>query len=85
MLLFRRCSPQFNQMQLGWKIWIIYLMLADILASVGMWQQKRWGVALFLVIASSQLIAYLWFKEYFGDQSFLIGFHIVTGSLRSEK
>lgn len=47
-------------------------------AANGLWKQKRWGIALFLGIACSQLIAHLLLSDYFGSQQFLIGFHGVS-------
>ncbi|RYZ77465.1 MAG: hypothetical protein EOP05_01690 [Proteobacteria bacterium] len=61
-----------------WKVWIGYLLVADTAAAIGLWRGKPWGVNLFLLIAVSQLIAYLSFKSIFGDQQFLVIFHFVT-------
>jgi hypothetical protein len=68
----------FGDMVLGWKLWTVGLMLADMAASIGLWGQKNWGIILFLVIACSQLLAYIGFRSYFGDQLFLIGFHALS-------
>lgn len=69
---------KFSNMDTGWKIWIAYLCIADLIASIGLWKHKTWGVVSFFVIAISQLIAYLGFIEKFGRQDFLVGFHILT-------
>ena len=69
---------KFSEMGSVWKIWIIYLAMADLLASIGLWRGTRWGVILFIIIAVSQLVAYSVFQSFFGEQSFLIVFHIVT-------
>lgn len=68
----------FSLMSDVWKMWTIYLLFADLFASVLLWKNHRLGIQLFGIISISQLIAYLGFKEYFGDQTFLIIFHSVT-------
>ena len=69
---------QFSQMDSVWKAWIIFLFIADLIAAVGLWKRARWGIGTFLLVASAQLIAYLGFRRFFGDQWFLVGFHAVT-------
>lgn len=69
---------QFSQMPTIWKIWIVYLTIFDLTASVGLWQQKNWGIFLFAIVALSQLVAYLGFMDYFGAQYPLIGFHLIS-------
>lgn len=68
----------FQTMSMGWKVWIVYLLIADLLAAIGLWLQKPWGVGLFLFIAISQLAAYIGYKDFFGDQTELIAFHLTT-------
>lgn len=68
----------FTDMDMIWKIWILYLLVFDLIASVGLWLQKKWGKYAFLFIAATQLVAYSIFKEQFGDQNILIYFHILT-------
>jgi hypothetical protein len=72
---------EFSQMNMVWKSWILYLLAFDSAASVGLWLQKNWGIALFIGIAISQLVAYVAFKSIFGEQTFLIIFHILTLSI----
>lgn len=69
---------KFSEMPFGWKTWIIYLGLLDLFVAIGLWHQHIIGVVLFFVVASSQLIAYVGFKEYFGGQGSLIFFHLMT-------
>ncbi len=69
---------KFSEMSSVWQAWIIYLMIFDILAAIGLWQQKKWGISLFLLIAISQLIAYICFSNVFGRQYSLIAIHVVT-------
>lgn len=69
---------KFEELSLIWKIWIIYLMIFDVVAAMGLWQLKKWGVRLFLMVAASQLVAYIGFTNHFGQQTFLIVFHVVT-------
>lgn len=69
---------KFSEMSYVWQVWIVYLMVFDILAAIGLWQQKKWGISLFLLIAISQLIAYICFSNVFGRQNILIAIHIAT-------
>jgi hypothetical protein len=62
----------------GWKAWILYLLVFDLIAAIGLWLGRTWGIATFVLIALSQLVAYLGFPAYFGKQTFLIAFHLVT-------
>jgi hypothetical protein len=68
----------FSEMDFVWKSWIVYLFIFDLVASVGLWMGKRWGIATLILVAISQLIAYLWYRSFFGDQVFLVTFHILT-------
>lgn len=69
---------RFSEMSPQWKVWTAYLLIADVIAAIGLWRQATWGIAAFLVISLSQLVAYLGFRSIFGDQTFLIFFHLVT-------
>ncbi|MBS1968828.1 MAG: hypothetical protein JSU04_00885 [Bdellovibrionales bacterium] len=69
---------KFSELSTGWKFWIIYLGLMDLAAAVGLWFQHTGGIVLFLIVAISQLIAYIGFRNYFGDQISLIYFHLGT-------
>lgn len=71
----------FQNMSLTWKSWTIYLLCADFFAAIGLWFRTKWGISLFFIIATSQLIAYVEFPQIFGNQMFLIGFHIISLSL----
>lgn len=44
-------------------------------SAVGLFLRKIWGEILFFAIAVIQLIAYTKFKDFFGEQGFLVGFH----------
>mgnify|MGYP007118530614 CR=1 FL=1 len=69
---------QFSQMSLIWQIWIVYLMIFDFLASVGLWLARAWGVFIFVTIATSQLVAYIFFQNIFGSQMPLVFFHFAS-------
>jgi len=69
---------EFSQMNSIWKLWILFLLLFDSVAAPGLWFGKTWGVLIFLMIAILQLIAYVGFRSIFGQQTFLVVFHIVT-------
>lgn len=61
-----------------WKIWIAGLLVADTLAAIGLWRRKRWGAALFVLIAVAQLLVYGPLCKSCSRQRFLIYFHAVT-------
>lgn len=67
----------FSEMDLIWKSWILFLLIFDLLASIGLFLRKPWGDFLFILIAMTQLIAYIGFSSFFGEQGFLIVFHII--------
>lgn len=69
---------KFSELSDTWKYWIVYLLIFDVLAAVGLWQRKQWGIGLFLMVAISQLIAYTAFVETFGHQYFLLPFHVLS-------
>lgn len=69
---------KFSELSDTWKYWIVYLLIFDFIAAVGLWQRKSWGTGLFLLIACSQLIAYVGFSETFGHQYFLVSLHLIT-------
>ncbi|MDG0815144.1 DUF6163 family protein [Bdellovibrio svalbardensis] len=71
----------YSSMSWGWKVWIIYLLIFDSVASLGLFMKRPWGDYAFLLVALSQLIAYAGFSHYFGDQGVLIKFHIITLSI----
>ena len=61
-----------------WTIWIWFLLVGDLSAAIGLWKLKSWGIYLFLMIASFQLVAYVGFPSTFGSQRELIAFHLVS-------
>ena len=65
----------FLELDFIWKSWIIFLLVFDLAASIGLFLKKWWGDVIFIIIALSQLIAYLKFYDQFGRQEFLIFFH----------
>ncbi|HEY8271434.1 MAG TPA: AbiV family abortive infection protein [Pseudobdellovibrionaceae bacterium] len=69
---------RFSEMDSIWKTWILFLAAADLAAAVGLWRGKRFGEILFVLVAVCQLFAYLCFKSFFGNQTFLVIFHFVT-------
>lgn len=68
----------FTDMNLTWKAWIVFLTIGDFIAAVGLWLLKPWGIIAFQMIAISQLVAYLGFKDTFGGQTALVVFHVMT-------
>lgn len=71
----------FSEMDLIWKSWILFLMTFDLLASIGLFLKKLWGELFFILIAVAQLIAYIGFPSFFGEQGFLIYFHVICLSI----
>ncbi len=61
-----------------WKIWIVFLLVADTFVASTLWKERVVGEYVFLLIASIQLVLYNSFVSYFGDQTVLIIFHVVT-------
>lgn len=71
----------FSEMNTIWKTWIIYLAVADSIVSVGLWKNKQYGEVSFLIVTTTQLIAFGLFQNVFGTQNFLITFHLLTMSI----
>jgi hypothetical protein len=69
---------KFSDMDYLWQSWIIFLIVGDLIAAIGLWRPHCVGVITFQVIALSQLIAYTVYRDVFGEQYFLIVFHVVT-------
>ncbi len=69
---------RFSEMGTTWRIWILYLLVFDLIAAIGLWLGRRWGKAFFISVAVSQLIAYIGYPEEFGEQPLLIAFHAVA-------
>lgn len=67
----------FSEMDLIWKSWILFLLIFDFLASIGLFLKKLWGELFFITVAVVQLIAYMGFSSFFGEQGFLIYFHLI--------
>lgn len=67
----------FSEIDFLWKSWILFLLIFDLIASAGLILKKFWGEIAFIMVALAQLTAYLGFSSVFGEQSFLIIFHIV--------
>ena len=66
---------QFSSMDTVWKTWIIFLLVLDLVASIGLFRKRIWGEIAFFVVALAQLVAYTKFTTIFGEQEFLIVFH----------
>jgi len=69
---------EFSKMNPTWKVWTIFLLISDCVVATGLWNKKLFGIYGFLTIATSQILIYSFFKDTFGDQSFLIIFHVLT-------
>jgi hypothetical protein len=69
---------KFSLMNTTWRVWIVYLAVFDFIAAIGLWNMKWWGLALFFIIAISQLVAYVGYVDVFGTYDFLVVFHLVT-------
>ena len=69
---------KFSTMTSIWKIWTVFLIIADAIAAVGLWKGKLIGECAFLLVAITQLLVYSVFLSYFGNQQELILFHSIT-------
>ena len=69
---------KFSEMNPIWKSWIIYLTIFDLVAGIGLWNNRSWGFLFFLIVTASQLLAYTVFSGFFGEQLPLIIFHCVA-------
>lgn len=69
---------KFSELENYWKVWIVYLCIMDFIAGIGLWRLEKWGIYCFLAVAVSQLVAYIGFPQYFGNQFSLIVFHLLT-------
>lgn len=68
----------FAGMSEAWQIWTVYLFIMDGIVAAGLYKARRWGLAAFLILATSQLVAYLGFPEIFGRQDLPIGYQTVA-------
>ena len=68
----------YSELWSSWKIWVVFLCLSDGLTAFGFWKQTSWREKCFIATALGQMAIYLLFKNYFGRNWPLIGFHIVT-------
>lgn len=71
-----------------WRPFDVFYLLLDSATMVGLWRGRRWGVALFLIAAASQLVIYLGFPQLFAlDDSArntnlqLVGAHLLSIAL----
>lgn len=75
----------FTQEPLSWQIADISYAILDTLTLIGLWLKTRWGIAGFFLSATSQLILYIGFPQWFAfnpEQQQLLWsmviFHLVT-------
>ncbi len=55
----------FAEMPLSWQLSDIAYGLIDTVAAVGLWQQKNWGVAAFLLAAVSEILLFSFVPDWF--------------------
>lgn len=68
----------FAEMNSLWRSWIVFLLVFDLAAAIGLFLKRWWGQVSFLLVAVCQLIAYTKFSDIFGGQDVLIYFHWST-------
>ncbi len=68
----------FAEMKPLWKVWIVFLTVADAVTAYGLIKKRIFGEVFFLGVAFSQLVAYTAFEHLFGPQMPLILFHLLT-------
>jgi len=66
----------FSHMNLAWRVWVVYLLIADAIAALGLWRRRQYGEYAFLFVSASQAIVYLT-SDLFGNQNVLASFHSV--------
>lgn len=66
----------FSEMNATWKVWTVFLMFADAAAAIFLWKGQLFGIRLFQFIALLQIVSYVVLRNIFGNQNFLIIFHL---------
>ena len=68
----------FADAPLSWQLSDIAYGIIDTIAAVGLWQQKRWGIAAFFIAAISEILLFTlvpnWFVTEAGQLTMLRGF-----------
>lgn len=74
-------EPEFAALPRAWQIGHLVYGPLDLVAAVGLWRGAWWGIAAFLIAASSQLTLYLAFRPVFGEHPGLLIFHLISIAL----
>jgi hypothetical protein len=66
----------FETMSVAWQLATMYLAVADLVASVGMWMRVAWGNVLWICAALSEIAFHTFFVSTFGSDYTVVGFHL---------
>jgi hypothetical protein len=55
----------FGDMPVAWQLSDIAYGIIDTIAAIGLWQQKNWGIAAFLLAAGSEIVLFVFVPEWF--------------------
>ena len=66
----------FETMSVAWQLATMYLAVADLVASVGMWMRVAWGNVLWICAALSEIAFHTFFIGTFGSDYTVVGFHL---------
>jgi hypothetical protein len=55
----------FGEMPLAWQLSDVAYGLIDTVAAIGLWQQKSWGIAAFLLAAGSEILLFTFTPDWF--------------------
>lgn len=66
----------FETMSVAWQLATMYLAVADLVASVGMWMRVAWGNVLWICAALSEIAFHTFFISTFGSDYTVVGFHL---------
>ncbi len=66
----------FETMSVAWQLATMYLAVADLVASVGMWMRVAWGNVLWICAALSEIAFHTFFMSTFGSDYTVVAFHL---------
>ncbi len=74
-------AGMFEDMPMAWKLATIHLAVADLVASVGLWQRAAWGNVIWVYAALSEIAMHTLFMRTFGADYLIVAFHAITVSV----
>jgi hypothetical protein len=70
--------PSFLDMSTAQQVLTAYSAIVMLAAGVGLWLGASWGTVLWLIAALSEVVAHVAFRDLFGSDWPVIGFHIAA-------